>query len=216
MPHQYGIPAIGHNTQSPPTPPIQNDVVYQHLHTNLNQSQGQNANPNQNHRQIQHHSNYNNAQPYSNMLITPYRGEERRLTRESMQRYLRDRPDMVIIVLHAKVAQKSYGNEKRFFCPPPCIYLSGDGWRLRQEQMVREGETDQACQLCAFIGIGSAEQDMQQLDLNNGKQYCAAKTLFISDSDKRKHFMLSVKMLYANGHDLGVFHSKFWSLIQHF
>nr|NVI78614.1 suppressor of hairless [Cucujiformia] len=92
--------------------------------------------------------------------------------------------------------------------PPPCIYLFGDGWRLRQEQMVREGESDQASQLCAFIGIGNSDQDMQQLDLNNGKQYCAAKTLYISDSDKRKHFMLSVKMFYGSGHDIGVFHSK--------
>lgn len=115
---------------------------------------------------------------------------------------------MVIVILHAKVAQKSYGNEKRFFCPPPCIYLFGDGWRLRQEQLMRAGESEQSSQLCAFIGIGSADQDMQQLDLNNGKQYCAAKTLFISDSDKRKHFMLSVKMFYGTGQDIGVFHSK--------
>ena len=50
-------------------------------------------------------------------------------------------------------------------------------------------------------------QDMQQLDLN-GKHYCAAKTLFISDSDKRKHFLLSLKMFYGNGTDIGVFHSK--------
>ncbi|XP_016913713.1 suppressor of hairless protein isoform X2 [Apis cerana] len=134
--------------------------------------------------------------------------QDQRLTREAMERYLRDRSDMVIVILHAKVAQKSYGNEKRFFCPPPCIYLFGDGWRMRQEQMLREGESEQSAQLCAFIGIGNSDQDMQQLDLNNGKQYCAAKTLYISDSDKRKHFMLSVKMFYGSGHDIGVFHSK--------
>lgn len=110
-------------------------------------------------------------------------------------------------MLHAKVAQKSYGNEKRFFCPPPCIYLYGDGWRRKREEMLRAGESEQGSQLCAFIGIGNSDQDMQQLDLN-GKHYCAAKTLFISDSDKRKHFMLSLKMFYGNGADIGVFHSK--------
>lgn len=137
-----------------------------------------------------------------------YRSGERRLTREAMERYLRERNDMMIVILHAKVAQKSYGNEKRFFCPPPCIYLLGDGWRLRQEQLNREGDPEHPTQLCAFIGIGNSDQDMQQLDLNNGKQYCAAKTLYISDSDKRKHFMLSVKLFYSNGHSIGFFNSK--------
>jgi len=75
--------------------------------------------------------------------------------------------------------------------------------------MRRDGETEQACQLCAFIGIiGNSDQDVLQLDLNNEEQYCAAKTLFISDSDKRKHFMLSIKMFHGNGHDIGLFLSN--------
>jgi recombining binding protein (suppressor of hairless) len=130
-----------------------------------------------------------------------------RLTREAMRRFIRERGEMRVVILHAKVAQKSYGNEKRFFCPPPCIYLFGDGWARRQQQIVASGQGEQAAQICAFIGIGNSEQEMQPLDFT-GKNYCAAKTLFISDSDKRKHFMLSVKMFYGNSEDIGLFHSK--------
>ena len=32
--------------------------------------------------------------------------------------------------------------------------------------MLRAGESEQGSQLCAFIGIGNSDQDMQQLDLN--------------------------------------------------
>ncbi|OXU23164.1 hypothetical protein TSAR_016967 [Trichomalopsis sarcophagae] len=141
--------------------------------------------------------------------------QNQRLTQEAMRHYLSEckrtkgKADMVVVIFHAKVAQKSYGTEKRFFCPPPCVYLRGNAWAMRQEQMRRDGESEQSSQLCAFIGIiGNADQDVQQLDLNNEEQYCAAKTLFISDSDKRKHFMLSIKMFHGNGHDIGVFLSN--------
>ena len=73
---------------------------------------------------------------------------------------------MKIVILHAKVAQKSYGNEKRFFCPPPCIYLYGQGWSHRQQQMIQAGQSESSTQICAFIGIGNSDQEMQQLDFN--------------------------------------------------
>jgi len=141
------------------------------------------------------------------MSLPVKREREGRLKREVMRKYLKERKDCTLLILHAKVAQKSYGNEKRFFCPPPCIYLFGDGWAKKRDELAAAGENEQNSSLCAFIGIGNSEQDMQQLDLN-GKNYCAAKTLFISDSDKRKHFMLSVKMFYGNGDEVGVFQSK--------
>uniref|UniRef100_A0A5K3EL39 Recombining binding protein suppressor of hairless n=1 Tax=Mesocestoides corti TaxID=53468 RepID=A0A5K3EL39_MESCO len=152
------------------------------------------------------------------------------VSRELMRSYLQNRRDQVLIVLHAKVAQKSYGTEKRFFCPPPCIYLRGDGWEARpgpssssdsafqRSFLPWESEHDfnankpsnEKAQVLAFMGIGgtSTAKDMVQLNLEPGKDYSAAKTLFISDSDKRKHFMLTVKMFYSNGKDLGQFNSR--------
>ncbi|XP_059164519.1 recombining binding protein suppressor of hairless-like isoform X2 [Physella acuta] len=132
--------------------------------------------------------------------------QEHVLSREAMREYLRKRDDQTLVILHAKVAQKSYGNEKRFFCPPPCIYLFGSGWKEKQEQMEKEGAPEQDTQVCAFMGIGNSDQEMVQLNLEG--KYCAAKTLYISDSDKRKHFMLTVKMFYGSGQDIGVFQSK--------
>ena len=90
---------------------------------------------------------------------------------------------------------------------PSLSCRSGCGWTQKRAELVSMGESEQGSQLCGFIGIGSTEQDMQQLDIH-GKSYCAAKTLYISDSDKRKHFSLSLKMFYANGLDVGTFPSR--------
>ncbi|CAH8504521.1 unnamed protein product [Schistosoma turkestanicum] len=187
------------------------------------------------------------------------------LTRDMMRAYLVDRRDQVLIILHAKVAQKSYGTEKRFFCPPPCVYLRGEGWGLHSDQtshfeskLISSREnvdqtelmsystnnvrtyslqnnnnnnnnnsssslvtstpgpltsspfTTEQSQVLAFMGIGGSTTpvEMIQLNLDDGKDYSNAKTLFISDSDKRKYFMLTLKMFYKNGKDLGQFYSR--------
>ncbi|RNA40644.1 recombining binding suppressor of hairless isoform X2, partial [Brachionus plicatilis] len=129
------------------------------------------------------------------------------LTREAMRRYLKERNDHTVIIFNAKVAQKSYGNEKRFFCPPPCVYLTGDGWKLKKSQMLKSGVSDEATQIASLIGIGNSEREMQPLLLDS-KHFGAAKTLFISDSDKRKNFSLCLKMFYANSKEIGLFNSK--------
>lgn len=49
-----------------------------------------------------------------------YRLEERKLTKQAMKSYLEERDDQVVMIQHAKVAQKSYGSEKRY---SPIPYL---------------------------------------------------------------------------------------------
>ncbi|XP_065831931.1 uncharacterized protein [Oscarella lobularis] len=153
--------------------------------------------------------------------IPMYAAYAKKLTREAMHRYLTKRNHQKVIVFHTKVVQKSYGNEKRFFCPPPCVHIVGNGWKLGNKgadgsavATVAAAATASAATAsastdpkdpCGFIGIDNCSLDMTPLNLKNG--YGAAK-LFIPAAEGRKQFNLLVKMFQSNGKGIGVFHSR--------
>ncbi|KAJ6661117.1 hypothetical protein lerEdw1_016918 [Lerista edwardsae] len=156
--------------------------------------------------------------------------------RDGVRRYLQLPSDRTVLILHAKVAQKSYGNEKRFFCPPPCVYLSGPGWKRKQEEIKAKDLTDCSVKICGYMGLdsmGSSHLENQKLNFEEqpdskvvmpslrhliaipspSQEFSCAKALYISDSDKRKHFRLVLKLFYSNGQEIGTFHSKLIKVI---
>ncbi|VEL06892.1 unnamed protein product [Protopolystoma xenopodis] len=149
------------------------------------------------------------------------------VSREVMRAYLADRRDQVLVILHAKVAQKSYGTEKRFFCPPPCVYLRGEGWSLKQQALYEadariSGQTANSTSAyhqlqrptsSLLAQTGQLSSDVPQVRVKVALMHVFL--LFFPDdineinySDKRKHFMLTVKMFYSNGKDVGQFYSR--------
>ncbi|MBW00267.1 Recombining binding protein suppressor of hairless-like protein, partial [Eschrichtius robustus] len=139
--------------------------------------------------------------------------------REGVRQCLQQQCEQTVRILHAKVAQKSYGNEKRFFCPPPCVYLAGPGWRVKpvQGQAHQAGETGPV--VCGYMGLDGASgsaAETQKLNFEEQpdcREFGCAKTLYISDADKRKHFRLVLRLVLRGGRELGTFHSRLIKVI---
>ncbi|XP_043740389.1 recombining binding protein suppressor of hairless-like protein isoform X1 [Cervus elaphus] len=139
--------------------------------------------------------------------------------REGVRRCLQQQCEQTVRILHAKVAQKSYGNEKRFFCPPPCVYLAGPGWRVKPVpgQAHQSGETGPL--VCGYMGLDGASgsaAETQKLNFEeqpDSREFSCAKTLYISDADKRKHFRLVLRLMLRGGRELGTFHSRLIKVI---
>uniref|UniRef100_A0A915LE32 RBP-J/Cbf11/Cbf12 DNA binding domain-containing protein n=1 Tax=Meloidogyne javanica TaxID=6303 RepID=A0A915LE32_MELJA len=125
------------------------------------------------------------------------------MTSAAMRDYLANpgRYECAMWIFHAKVAQKSYGNEKS------SDFLSnGDSCHEMFSEII------------STIGINQPQNPTERLschhiahplDFTNGKDYCAAKALFISDTDKRKYFYLHTTFSHAcGGIDIGTFSSQ--------
>ncbi|KAI8886164.1 LAG1-DNAbind-domain-containing protein [Backusella circina FSU 941] len=136
--------------------------------------------------------------------------------------------ERTVIIMTSKVAQKSYGTEKRFLCPPPTAILVGSSWLnvMRAPPTLAiciSGESSGQQQgsiewynvsgkLVGQTGSSIIKPIQQQQQIKNSSDAggrCVLKRLYINDADeKRKKVECLVKVQLANGLMLGTLSSR--------
>ncbi|KAI0080290.1 hypothetical protein K474DRAFT_301037 [Panus rudis PR-1116 ss-1] len=90
------------------------------------------------------------------------------------------KPMTTVLCLHAAVAQKSYGSEKRFLCPPPIVHIEGPVWQMKKQQLSM-----------AVVNEGGERSFEQRAPLDNNLT-ASFKFLHVSGTAKAKSFQLTL------------------------
>ncbi|EMD41995.1 hypothetical protein CERSUDRAFT_110536 [Gelatoporia subvermispora B] len=89
-------------------------------------------------------------------------------------------PMTTVLCLHAAVAQKSYGSEKRFLCPPPVVHIEGPVWNMKHQQLTM-----------AVVSEAGERSCEQKAPLDHSLT-ASFKFLHVNGSAKTKSFQLSL------------------------
>ena len=123
--------------------------------------------------------------------------------------------ERTVIVMSSKVAQKSYGTEKRFLCPPPTAIMIGNSW---WSETVRRGEEPKQAPPRVVISISGEpvpQEGSVEWTSTSGKSFdvndppvnttyigrCVGKQLFISDVDEKKKKVEALVKIMAPASD---------------
>ncbi|CEP15619.1 hypothetical protein [Parasitella parasitica] len=128
-----------------------------------------------------HKRRWNHQQSYSAV---------KRLCKKSRDDNTQERHKTTITCLHASVAQKSYGSEKRFLCPPPIVQI-----RSPLDSVLTNEQRAEKMQLSMSVISENGDKILEQRSMLDENQSGSFKYLHVTGTAKAKQFNLKVDLL---------------------